>query len=164
MFLSRYELQRLVAIIIVLIMASLSIYQLTNFLQQDLTKNIQSQSTVNHSLQVKITSHSILFAKPIFGDYLPITSNIDIKESTLDVEIVGIVFSSNAHESQVLIKDAAGDERTYLIGDTLPGSAVIKGINKNGIVVLYNGSLESLSLPKNELLFGKPAKPLINGE
>ncbi|STX28718.1 general secretion pathway protein C [Legionella beliardensis] len=164
MFLSLYESQKLIAIIIFLVMASLFAYQLIDFLQQDLTKIVQPKPAVINSKQVKITTQSILFTKPLFGDYIPVINEADIKESTLDVEIVGIVFSPDIAESQVLIKDTAGEERTYFIGDTLPGGAVIKRISENGIVVLYNGSLESLSLPKAELLFDKPAKPLISEE
>ncbi|MGQ3889489.1 type II secretion system protein N [Legionella sp. CNM-1927-20] len=164
LFLSVSESQKLIAIIIFLIMTSLFLYQIMNFLQQDLAENVTVQPTFVNSKQIKITNNSIVFTKPLFGDYIPVINEADIKESTLDVELVGIMFSLNPEASQVIIKDTTGEERSYLVGDTLPGGAVVKRINENGVVVLYNGSLESLSLPKIELLFNKPAKPLISEE
>ncbi|STX51240.1 general secretion pathway protein C [Legionella busanensis] len=164
LFLSVSEYQKLIAIIVFLIMASLFFYQIMNFLKQDLSVNISAQPTINNAKQIKITNNSLIFTKPLFGNYIPVINEVDIKESTLDVELVGIMFSPNSGDSQVIIKDTAGEERTYIVGDTLPGGAVVKRINENGVVVLYNGSLESLGLPKIELLFNKPAKPLISEE
>ncbi|WP_131781758.1 type II secretion system protein N [Legionella gresilensis] len=164
LFLPVSEYQKLIAIIVFLIMASLFFYQVMTFLKQDLSVNVTAQPAIVNSKQIKITTNSIIFTKPLFGDYIPVINEVDIKESTLDVEIVGIMFSPNSGDSQVIIKDTAGEERTYIAGDTLPGGAVVKRINENSVVVLYNGSLESLSLPKIELLFNKPAKPLISEE
>lgn len=79
----------------------------------------------------------------------------------LDAEIVGIMFDDNEEYSQVIIKVGGGPEKVYSIGDSLPGGAIIKRISPDAIVVLHNGALESLSLPKNELIFEAPAKPLI---
>ena len=123
--------------------------------------------TINNPLnarpgQVPLSSHSAPFTVALFGDYVPINlSEADIKQSMLDVELVGIMYSANEKESQVIIRAGGGEEKSYLIGDTLPGGAVIKRISEKGVVVLHNGALESLSLPKNELIFEAPAKPLI---
>ncbi|WP_419420970.1 type II secretion system protein N [Legionella sp. D16C41] len=165
LFLSVPNSQKLVAMMIFLIMAGLFLYQVMITLRQERVEDIAAQPATINNKQVKITNQSILFTKPLFGDYIPAISDADIKESTLDVEIVGIMFSSsNPKDSHVLARDAAGEERNFVVGDALPGGAVVKRINKNGIVVLYNGSLESLSLLKNDLLFDKPAKPLISEE
>lgn len=109
-----------------------------------------------------ITADSPVFTAALFGDYVPVNmADETIKQSMLDVDIVGIMYSTQPDDSQVLLRAAGGEEKSYRVGDTLPGGAVIKRIGKDGIVVLHNGTLESLSLPKNELRFEEPAKPLL---
>lgn len=112
-------------------------------------------------VKVDISANSALFKIPLFGQYVPNIADMEIKQSSLDLEIVGIMYSNNPESSQVLIRAGEGEELSYGMDDELPGGAVIKKITKNGIVVFYHGSLESLSLPKTELLFEEPAKPLI---
>jgi len=112
--------------------------------------------------QNELTVSSPLFTTALFGDYVPANlSEAEIKQSMLDVQVVGIMYSNKEKDSQVIIRTNNGEEKYYLVGDTLPGGAVIKQISAQGVVVLHNGSLESLSLPKNELIFDSPAKPLI---
>lgn len=121
-----------------------------------------SKPTNLTNTQVSLSSSSPLFTTPLFGVYVPTNlSDADIKQSMLDVQVVGIMFSANEKDSQVIIRAGGGEEKYYVVGDTLPGGAVIKRISEKGVVVLYNGALESLSLPKNELIFDVPAKPLI---
>jgi general secretion pathway protein C len=111
--------------------------------------------------QGRLESNSPIFTSALFGDYIPATlSDKEIKKSMLDAEVVGILYSSKAENSQVIIRTAGGQEKIYSIGDSLPGGAVIRRISETGVVVLRNGSLESLSLQKNELIFDAPAKPL----
>ena len=112
--------------------------------------------------QEPIRPNSPVFRVALFGDYVPLNlSEADIKQSMLDVQVVGILFAAKENESQVILRVGGGKEEPYSVGDSLPGGAIIKRISSEGIVVLHNGALESLSFPKNELIFDKPAKPLI---
>lgn len=114
------------------------------------------------STQAPIRADSPLFTTALFGNYIPANlSEAEIKQSMLDVQVVGIMYSPQEKESLVTIRAAGGEEKTYGVGDELPGGAIIKRISEKGIVVLHNGALESLSLPNNELRFDPPAKPLI---
>ena len=79
----------------------------------------------------------------------------------LNVNLVGVLLGNTMDESQVIIQSANGEEQTYKIDDMIPGDAVIKKIMANGVLVERNGTLESLSLPKNDLTFEAVAKPLI---
>ena len=148
------------AMAIVVLSSCLFILQIMSFFRWDGKPNT-NPPLMNKHPQIMITNRSALFSKPLFGDYIPNLATADIKNSTLDIELIGIMYSVAKKKSQVLIKDAGGNEQSYGLGDTLPGGAVIRQIGKNRIIVLYNGSLESLSLPKNELIFDEPAKPLI---
>lgn len=96
-----------------------------------------------------------------FGDYVPKSLNeADVKQSMLDLSVVGIMFSNSEKASHVIIRSAGGREQTFNVGDSLPGGAIIKRITPDGVLIRRNGQLESLSLPKNALTFEPPAKPL----
>lgn len=113
----------------------------------------------NKAKQLVLDANSPLFNTALFGDYVPDLSDANIKKSNLDLKVVGIMFSSKKG-SQVLISAGSDIEEAYSVGDKLPGGAVIKRITEDNVVILYNGELESLSLPENELLFEEAPKPL----
>lgn len=97
----------------------------------------------------------------LFGVYVPNGLNeSSVQKSMLNVTIVGIMFSADEEHSQVIIRSAGGEEKTYKLGDSIPGGVIIKRITASGVLVEHDGNLESLSLPKNELLFEPVAKPL----
>ncbi|STY28700.1 general secretion pathway protein C [Legionella wadsworthii] len=107
----------------------------------------------------KQNSFDAILNSSLFGVY--VSNNLStVKKSMLNVTLVGILFGNNLNDSQVIIRSADGEENTYKIGDTIPGGAVIKRIMASGILVERNGALESLSFPKNELIFEPLAKPL----
>ncbi len=100
-------------------------------------------------------------SQSLFGEYVPKSLNdVSIKKSMLNVQVVGILFANDENESQVMLKMTNGDERIFHVGDSLPGQAMIKRITADGVLVERNGVLESLSLPKNELIFAPQALPL----
>lgn len=97
----------------------------------------------------------------LFGIYMSDDLNDDdVKKTMLDLELLGVLLDSDIERSQVIIRSANGDEKTYKMGDKLPGGAQIKKIMASGILVERNGNLERLSLPKKELTFDPIAKPL----
>ena len=98
---------------------------------------------------------------PLFGEYIP--KNLeqgDIKRSSLRLSLVGILFSLHEADSIVTIRSRGKGEQMFRIGDTLPGGAVIKHIMPDGVLISREGVMESLSLPKNELIFEQPPKPM----
>ncbi len=100
-----------------------------------------------------------------FGYYVPKNlSDADVKQSMLDLTVVGILFAESEEASHVIIRAAGGREQTFGVGDALPGGAIIKRITSNGVLIGRNGALESLSLQKNALTFEPPAKPLRNSK
>lgn len=112
---------------------------------------VQDQSIIQKSLKI-----------PLFGDYIPKTLiDLNVKASGLNMALVGVLFSHQPLQSQVLISIADGLAATYVVGDTLPGGVKIKQITPDGVLLEHAGELESLSLPKNELIFEPPPKPLL---
>jgi general secretion pathway protein C len=97
----------------------------------------------------------------LFGVHISENLNENlVKKTLLDLTLVGVLFVDKIDESQVIISTPNGEEKTYKIGDTLPGGAVLKRITANGVLVLREGNLESLSLPINELTFEPVPEPL----
>jgi len=98
---------------------------------------------------------------PFFGKYTPIMINVaDVKKSMLTYKLVGIMLAAHDEDSEVIIDTLSGGHQVFRVGDGLPWGTVIKRITSEGIFVERNGELESLSFPKNELIFEAPAKPL----
>ena len=112
------------------------------------------------SLKPQFTVSESMLNSPLFGEYIPESLN-EIQQSILNLQVVGIIFADNEQQSQVIIRLANEEEALFKVNDTLPGGAIIKKITKDGVLVLRNGMLESLSFPKNELTFEPPAKALI---
>jgi general secretion pathway protein C len=106
-----------------------------------------------------ITKASPVFAVSLFGVYVPVNLS-DIKKSQLDLKVVGILYSPILEDSAVMIAATGTLEHSYKVGDTLPGGATIKKISASNVIILHNGALESLSLPKNPLHLEAPPKSL----
>jgi general secretion pathway protein C len=109
----------------------------------------------------QIDSLDDILQASLFGEYVPHSLNeAHVKKSMLQVSISGIMFSDKKQGSEVIIRLSNGEEKTYKVGDTLPGGVVIKRITADGVLVERHGILESLSLPKNDLTFEPVPKPL----
>ena len=118
-----------------------------------------SESTLPN--KAKEESFANILNSSLFGEYVPENLNEDnVKKSGLNVALVGILLGDKPEDSQVILRSVDGEEKTYKVTDKIPGEAVIKRIMAGGILVERNGTLESLSLPKNDLIFEPVAKPL----
>ncbi len=104
---------------------------------------------------------SLAVNTPFFGEYVP--KNIHdagVMQSTLNLKLLGILFSTVEKAAQVIILTPEGQQRIFHVGDSLPEGATLKRITRDGVLILRNGQLERLSLPQNPLLFEEPARPL----
>ena len=120
-------------------------------------RQLPIKASVRHSA---VSSAGLI--KPFFGNYIPTHINdAGVKESVLNVEVVGILFSNNTTDSQVILQMSSGQVQTFRVGDTLPGGALIQRITPEGVLIERMGVLESISLPKNELIFEAQPKPLV---
>lgn len=113
-----------------------------------------------HSLSKEAITSSLDI--DLFGKYIPKQlGDANIKPSLLDVHVIGVMFSTNKKNSEVLLRFANGIERTFKNGDTIPGGAKIIHITSDGVIVNRDGTLERISLPVNKLKFDKPLKPML---
>ncbi|MGC1183086.1 type II secretion system protein N [Legionella sp.] len=115
----------------------------------------------NIPVSTKQDSFNAILTSSLFGVYVSNDLNVrSVKQSLLNVTLVGILFSGNIDDSQVIIRYANAEEKTYGLGDTIPGDALIKRIMATGVLVERQGALESLSLPQDVLTFIPVAEPL----
>lgn len=99
----------------------------------------------------------------VFGKYVPKHfGEVNIKPSILNVKVIGILFSEDKINSEVVLRGENSAENIFKIGDVIPGGAKILRIYKDGIVIDCNGVTERLNLPKEELIFSKPPKNLFD--
>ncbi|KTC97501.1 general secretion pathway protein C [Legionella geestiana] len=128
------------------------------------SRSVDTPSAVtqpNAVAQKAFGGDAALFSTALFGEYMPLNLNdATVRQSTLDAEVAGILFSNNTELSQVILRFSDGLEQSFRVGDKLPGGAVIRRITADGILVWHNGALESLSLPKNNLTFEPPLRPM----
>ncbi|MDF1827599.1 MAG: type II secretion system protein N [Legionellaceae bacterium] len=97
----------------------------------------------------------------LFGMYTPDgIEGLGIEQSKLNASILGILYSSNEQSSQVLLEVPGHENKVFNVGDTIPGGAKIKRITPEGILLMRNGAMESLSLPKKTLDFAPPPQPM----
>ncbi len=148
--------------LICLPMLLLIIWQLTSGIRVLLSSEKEVKSVrvpvIQQTSQVDMDKalHAAFFGEFVPKDLTPQT----IKKSMLDMNVVGIIFAKDEKDSQVILKTATGEEKSFGVGSTLPGGAVIKRITSEGVVVNSNGELESLTFPKIELQFEKLPAPL----
>lgn len=149
-------LQLMSAILVMLMMWDwISGMRLLSRLNLDVQSRImasENQDSHAHALTLQSTLN-----QPLFGEYVP--SSLDaagVRQSMLDLKVVGVLFAVNEKDSQVLLQKPNGQEQFFRVGDTLSDGSTIKRITTEGVLVLRAGELERLSLPKEELQFRSP--------
>ncbi|MDF1758609.1 MAG: type II secretion system protein N [Legionellaceae bacterium] len=119
-------------------------------------KNLHIESNALNQEQLKRQ-----LSNQIFGRYIPKQlGDASIQPSVLNLKVLGVMYSKNKKDSQVIIQLPHGIERTFKNGDIIPGGATILHISVDGVIVTRDGVLERLNLPKTKLIFDKPLKPL----
>jgi general secretion pathway protein C len=74
-----------------------------------------------------------------------------LPETKLNLVLRGVLAVNDKERAQAIIAQPNGDERSYGLGDALPGGAVLKEIKDTSVILLRNHQYETLSLPKLDL-------------
>jgi len=72
-------------------------------------------------------------------------------DTQLRLTLKGVVASDDMMDAWAIIADRTGNEDSYGIDSPLPDGAILKEIYSDRIILLHNGRLETLRLPKNEV-------------
>lgn len=84
-----------------------------------------------------------------FGEFLPDNlNNESIKKSMLNLKLVGTMEAYPEKYSQVILALPGGKEKIFSLGDKIPGGAKIVKILTDGVLILRNGQVERISMPK----------------
>lgn len=75
-------------------------------------------------------------------------------DTRLNLKLRGVVASSDPKAARAIIADGKGVENSYAVGKTLPGNAVLREIYADRVILEYRGRLETLRLPKEEIVIG----------
>lgn len=108
----------------------------------------------------KIVTQGSWLKAPIFGIYVSNFKDLDISLSRLSYVVVGVMFSKNAKESQVVIRAEDGFDKVYHEGDWIEEGLQIKTITPQSVIILNHDKVEKLNLPKTILNFEQALKPL----
>lgn len=132
------------------------IFILQKAMQSKLSEKITLQYKNKHMVEISKNLNLDLFGKYVAKQL----SNVNIQDSSLDLDIIGIMFAENKSESEVMLKFPNGVEKSFKIGDIISSGAIIKHIYVDKVTVNRNGVLENLKLSKNKLIFDKPLQRL----
>lgn len=152
------EKSKIAAIAVSIVMLALTILQIISFFRN--AHPVITTAQIGRKIPLlNIDKQAQLFTTPLFGNFVSPTHAI--KKSTLQVQLVGIMHSVDSTKSQVLIRLADSQQQFYHNGDLIMRGATIKQIYADHVIILYNGSLERLVLPDEQLHFTKPLQPLL---
>lgn len=74
--------------------------------------------------------------------------NAPIPETALNLQLRGVVASSDPKSASAIIADPAGKEDFFRVGDELPGGAVLNEVHPQHIILSRGGRFETLALPQ----------------
>lgn len=88
----------------------------------------------------------------------PITTQ-EAPDTKLRLMLKGVVASKNMMNAWAIIADRSGKDDSYGIDASLPGGATLKEIYADRIILLHNGRLETLRLPKTGIVDSRNKRP-----
>lgn len=114
---------------------------------------------------VSVTTKQAMLKANLFGDYVPAdVGRFPVKQSTINAKVVGILYvADDEKKSEVMLELTGHHVKSFHLEDTIPGDAVIKRITADDILVMHHGTMERLSLPKNEVNFSPPS-PILKAD
>ena len=94
----------------------------------------------------------------LFGEQqkTPVTASQTrvMPRTRLKLILRGVVVGEEGGLSGAIIASPSGDQAFYALGAVLPGGATLKEVHDRHIVLLRNGQLETLQLPRDDLDVG----------
>lgn len=94
-----------------------------------------------------------LFGERVVGQVAPVAVK-EMPRTRLKLILRGVVAGDAGGVSGAIIASPSGTQAFYAVGASLPGGAVLKEVHDRHIVLMRNGTLETLDLPRNSLDVG----------
>jgi general secretion pathway protein C len=87
----------------------------------------------------------------LFGNVAPAfdpRSNALAPETTLELTLLGVFASEDPARGHAIIADARGEERSYRVGEELPGGVLLDAVHADRVLLSRGGVIEALRLPR----------------
>lgn len=91
-----------------------------------------------------------LFGRDHGGEQASDVDTGNLPETNLRLTLRGVLAAEGDFPGSALIEDNNSHTEAYLVGSTLPGSAVLKAVRPDRVILERNGSLENLRFPEDE--------------
>ncbi len=91
-----------------------------------------------------------LFGKPGETQNQPEPDTENLPETNLRLFLRGVLAASGDFPGSALIEDDKSQTEAYLVGDELPGDAILRSVRANRIIIERSGKLENLYFPEDE--------------
>jgi len=83
---------------------------------------------------------------------VPVAQMTEAPDTRLNLKLHGLLASSDPLEARAIIADGKGMEEAYAVDQQLPGNAVLREIYADRVILEHRGRLETLRLPKDEIV------------
>ncbi len=106
------------------------------------------------AMNIKTTDYSQLARTHLFGKVAKKgvaaapKKAIKAPETRLKLQLIGVIFDSNEESGFAIIAEQGKKQKTYHVGDKLPGEARLFAIEKGRIILDRNSRHETLTLKK----------------
>jgi general secretion pathway protein C len=74
----------------------------------------------------------------------------NLPETNLRLKLRGVLAAEGQFPGSALIEDDKNETRAFLVGDPLPGNAILRSVHANRVVIERNGALENLYFPESK--------------
>jgi len=81
----------------------------------------------------------------LFGFYQTVDN---LRDTDLNLQLQGVLFATPLARSQALIAAPGAELKSYELGDSVPGGAIIDSFLPDGVILKRNGDLEKLPLKR----------------
>jgi general secretion pathway protein C len=92
-------------------------------------------------------------------EFVPVVDVVDAPETTLNLELTGVVFADVNELSMAIITSGRNEEKLYGIDDTIENAsgATLYRVHRDRVILNRGGRLETLRLPREEAAATRPA-------
>ncbi len=84
------------------------------------------------------------------GNAMETSDSNDLEETNLPLKLIGVFVSVVAQQSSAIIASGSGEGKQYLVGDRIPGNAVLESVEASSVMLRRGARLERLSFPQSE--------------
>ncbi|MGM0952369.1 MAG: type II secretion system protein N [Pseudomonadota bacterium] len=91
-----------------------------------------------------------LFGKPPSTKSTPVPETENLPETNLRLTLRGALAADGDFPGSALIEHPDGETEVYMVGDSLPGDALLRTVLSSRVILERNGKLENLYFPEAE--------------